>query len=239
LAVTWNPWHGCKKISAGCKNCYVYRIDGRHDKDSSIISKTLNFYLPLKKKRDKSYAIPSNEEVYTCLSSDFFLDEADKWRAEVWEMIRMRNDCHFIIITKRIDRFYACLPGSWGDGYDNVTIGSTIEDQDRADYRFPIFFEVPVKHKMIICEPLLERIDMMKYLGKWVEEVIIGGESGNEARVCDYDWVQDIRRQCQQKGVPFNFKQTGAKFLKDGHLYKISRNMQHSQAQKAGIDLYY
>lgn len=237
MSVTWNPWHGCKKISTGCKNCYVYRIDGRHGKDSSIVDKTLNFNLPIKKKRNGTYVIPYNEEIYTCFSSDFFLDEADQWRSEVWEMIRVRKDCHFFIITKRIDRFKISLPENWGDGYDNVTIGSTVENQDRADYRLPIFYDVPIKHKMIMCEPLLERIDLMKYLGNWVEQVIVGGESGNEARICNYDWVLDIHRQCQQKSIQFHFKQTGAKFLKDGHLYKISRNLQHMQAQKAGIDI--
>jgi len=237
LSVTWNPWHGCKKISTGCKNCYVYRIDGQHGKDSSIVAKTLNFNLPLKKKRNGTYVIPSDEDIYTCFSSDFFLDEADSWRVEVWDMIRMRTDCHFFIITKRIDRFMISLPENWGDGYDNVTIGCTVENQDRADFRLPILHDIPVKHKMIMCEPLLEHIDIMKYLGDWVEQVIVGGESGNEARICDYNWVLDIHRQCQEKGIPFNFKQTGAKFLKDGHLYTISRRLQHIQAQKAGIDI--
>jgi len=236
LTVTWNPWHGCNKLSPGCDNCYVYRIDSRHGKDSSIVDKTLNFNLPLKKKRNGIYAIPTNEEVFTCFSSDFFLDETDKWRAEVWNMIRIRNDCHFFIITKRIDRFKINLPDDWGKGYDNVTIGCTVENQDRADYRLPIFYEVPVKHKMIICEPLLEHIDISKYLGNWAEQVIVGGESGNEARICDYDWVLDIRRQCRQNSIPFHFKQTGAKFLKEGHLYLISRKLQQQQANKAGID---
>jgi len=238
LSVTWNPWHGCKKISAGCKNCYVYRIDGRHGKDSSVVKKTQNFNLPIKRKRNKSFTIPANEEVYTCFSSDFFLDDADEWRNDVWKMIRLRNDCHFIFITKRIDRFNISLPDDWGDGYDNVTIGTTIENQDRADYRLPIFEALPIKHKMIICEPLLEKIDMMKYLENWVELVLVGGESGNEARVCNYDWVLDIQQQCKQKNIPFHFKQTGAKFLKDGHLYKISRKFQFQQAKKAGIDIY-
>lgn len=236
MSVTWNPWHGCKKISEGCRNCYVYRIDDKHGKDSSIVSKTLNFNLPLKKKRNGAYKIPSNEEVYTCFSSDFFLDEADSWRAEAWKMIRERKDCHFLIITKRIDRFTVCLPEDWGEGYDNVTICSTVENQDRADFRLPILRNAPIKHKMIICEPLLEHIDLMKYLGDWVELVFVGGESGSEARVCNYDWVLDIHKQCLQKNIPFKFIQTGAKFFKDGHLYKISRKFQHSQAAKAYLD---
>ncbi|HOY30814.1 MAG TPA: DUF5131 family protein [Bacteroidales bacterium] len=236
MSVTWNPWHGCKKISTGCLNCYVYRIDGRHDKDSSIVRKTLNFDLPVKKKRNGAYKVPLNEQIYTCFSSDFFLDEADAWREEAWAMISERNDCRFFLITKRIDRFTVCLPEDWGEGYDHVTICSTVENQDRVDYRLPIFFAAPIKHKMIVCEPLLERIDLAKYLGDWVEQVIVGGESGNDARICDFDWVLDIQRQCVQHEISFHFKQTGAKFRKDGHLYMINRRFQHSQARKAGID---
>jgi len=237
MSIIWNPWHGCEKISHGCKNCYVYRIDNQHGKDSSVVRKTLNFNLPIKRKRNGDYKVPLYEEIYTCLSSDFFLDSADQWRLEAYKMMRLRKDCHFIIITKRIDRLGINLPDDWEDGYDNVTIGVTVENQDRAEYRLPIFFKAPVKHKMLICEPLLEAVNLAEYLGNWIEIVIAGGESGDEARICNYDWVLGIQNQCRQKNIPFHFKQTGAKFLKGDHLYKINRRYQHSQARKADIDL--
>ena len=66
-------------------------------------------------------------------------------------------------------------------------------------------------------------------------EVTVGCESGNEARVFDYDWVLNIREQCIKAGVPFHFKQTGAHFRKDGKLYNIPRSQQMVQAHKAGI----
>ena len=232
----WNPWHGCHKLSAGCKNCYVYRIDASFDRDASIISKTADFNLPMKKTRKGSYKLTAGETVYTCFSSDFFLDEADKWRVDAWQMIRLRNDLHFFIITKRIDRFWINLPQDWGDGYNNVTICSTCETQDRADYRLPILLSLPIRHKAIICEPLLEHIDLSRWLVPSIEEVVVGGESGKEARICNYDWVVDISAQCIEKNIPFHFKQTGAKFVKDGRLYNIKRHDQFSQAAKAGID---
>ncbi len=238
MSVIWNPWHGCKKISAGCEHCYVYRIDSRHDKDSSVVKKTLNFDLPVKKKRNGDYKVVPGEEVYTCFSSDFFLDEGDQWRKEAWRMIKERSDCSFFFITKRIDRFNICLPVDWGEGYDHVSIGVTVENQDRADYRLPIFQDLPIKHKTIICEPLLENIDFAEYLGDWVDGVVVGGESGSDARICDYNWVLDIRRQCMLKNVAFHFKQTGARFRKEGRLYLVNRKFQHSQAQKAGIDFH-
>ena len=236
MASIWNPWHGCHKLSAGCKHCYVYRGDARRGIDSTIVTQTKNFDVPIRKKRNGEYKIASGTEVATCFTSDFFVEDADQWRAEAWSMIKERSDLNFLMITKRIDRLHIGLPDDWGDGYDNVTICCTVENQDRADYRLPIYKEAPIKHKIIICEPILERIDLEPYFGSWVEQVVVGGESGNEARVCDFDWVMDIRKLCVENDVSFWFKQTGAKFVKDGQLYNIRRHFQHSQARKAGIN---
>ena len=168
--------------------------------------------------------------------SPYLIEDVDEWRAEAWEMMRIRQDLHFMFITKRIDRLQQCLPPDWGDGYDNVTICCTMENQDRVDYRLPIYKESPIKHKIIICEPLLSQIDFRGELEGWVEQVVAGGESGKEARVCNYDWVLDIRRQCVEAHVGFWFKQTGSYLLKDGHEYKVARQFQHSQARKAELN---
>jgi len=232
----WNLWHGCHKLSEGCRYCYVYRFDTKHEIDPTIVRKTKNFDLPLQKKRNGQYKIPSGTQMYTCFTSDFFVEEADRWRSEAWEMIRERNDLTFLMITKRIDRLKDSLPDDWGDGYEHVTICCTIENQDRADYRLPIYKAAPIRHKILICEPLLGRIDLRPYdIGSWVEQVVAGGESGNEARPCHYDWILEIREVCLENNVSFWFKQTGAKFVKDGRLYNIRRQLQHSQAKKSGI----
>jgi len=233
----WNPWHGCHKLSAGCMHCYVYRGDSKRGVDSSIVSKTKNFDLPVQKKRNGEYKIPPETMVYTCFTSDFFLEEADQWRVEAWEMIRLRSDLNFMIITKRIDRLYESLPENWGEGYDNVIICCTVENQDRADYRLPIYKVAPIKHKIIICEPLLERIDLSSYdIGSWVEQIVVGGESGYDARSCDFEWIMKLQNLCVEQNISFWFKQTGAKFVKDGKLYLIKRQLQHSQARRAGIN---
>jgi protein gp37 len=236
---TWNPWHGCHKISTGCQNCYVYRIDAKYESDSSIVKKTAAFNLPVKRNRAGQYKLQDDDVIYTCFTSDFFLHDADEWRAEIWRMIRERSDLQFLIITKRIDRFHVGLPEDWGVGYDNVCICSTVENQDRADYRLPILLREPIRHKMIICEPLLERVDLSPYLTPEIEKVVAGGESGITARICDYDWILSLRDQCRNAGVAFHFKQTGALFEKDGKVYRIPRKYQHTQARKAGIDLTY
>ena len=234
----WNPWHGCTKISPGCRYCYVYRQDEMYGAEiaSSFCRKTGNFNLPVKKRRDGNYKIPSGKIIFTCFTSDFLLKDADDWRQECWEMIRLRSDCMFYFFTKRIDRLEKCVPQDWGSGYDNVMVGCTVENQEMADYRLPIFQRLPIKHKSIIAAPLLENINISEYLRGEIEEVSAGGESGVNARVCDYNWILNLREQCVEKDIPFCFHQTGAHFMKDGKMYRVKRRFQLAQAKKAGID---
>lgn len=234
----WNPWHGCIKISPGCNHCYVYRRDAEFGKDTSKVHKTSKFDLPIQKNRRKEYKLqPEEEPVYTCMTSDFFIKDADEWRKEAWAMIRERSDLHFVIVTKRIHRFRVSLPEDWGDGYENVTITCTAENQSRADDRIPVLLELPIRHRMIIHEPMLEQIHIEQYLatGK-IEQVVCGGESGEDARECDFAWVLDTMNQCVAHDVPFRFKQTGALFKKGDRVYHIERKDQMIQAKKAGID---
>ena len=235
---TWNPWHGCTKISPGCMHCYVYRIDAAHrnEQASSRCRKTAAFSLPVKKDRSGVYKIVPGTRVYTCFTSDFFLPEADEWRPEAWRMIRERSDCTFLFYTKRIERLADHIPSDWGEGYENVIVGCTVENQAMAEKRLPVFLQAPIRHRIIGVEPMLERVLIGEYLGPEIEMVSVGGESGPEARVCDYDWVLDMRRQCVETNVAFGFHQTGANFRKEGRIYRIDRRLQASQAKKAGID---
>ena len=231
----WNPWHGCRRYSEGCKNCYVYRRDESVGKDPSVVQKNAGFNLPIAKNRRGEYKIHSGSLLYTCMTSDFFVEEADAWREEIWNMMRLRPDVDFMIITKRIVRFPECIPADWGEGYPNVFFCCTIENQRQWDMRYPVFLGLPMAKKFIACEPLLSDIDM-GMLDRSIQQVLVGGESGRDARICDYHWVLHIRSQCVERGVPFYFKQTGARFLKDGKLYRIERRLQHAQARKAGIN---
>lgn len=232
----WNPWHGCRKISSGCQNCYVYRLDARYGRDASLVSRTQNFNLPVRRKRSGEYTGPAGTLFYTCFTSDFLLDLGDEWRVDAWKMIRERDDCRFLFITKRIERFTVNLPLDWGEGYDNVTVCVTCENQETADRRLPIFKALPIKRRIFIHEPLLNPIDISRYLDSSIEEVVVGGESGTNARICRYEWVLDIRDQCIAKNVPFTFKQTGANFCRESKCYRIARSKQHSQARKADIN---
>ncbi len=232
----WNPWHGCHRISEGCRHCYVFRMDKQYGREPDEVRQNKDFDLPVRKKQDGSYKIHAGETVDTCFTSDFFLEDADPWRAAAWRMIAQRRDLRFFMITKRIHRLPECLPPDWGDGYPHVTICCTVENQDRADFRLPLYKAAPICHKQLVCSPLLEKIDLSDYLGDWVECLTVGGESGPQARLCRYDWVLDLRRQCALRGIPFRFMQTGALFERDGRVYRIPRKFQHSQARKAGLN---
>ena len=235
----WNPWHGCHKISAGCKNCYVYREDAARGSaiPTSEVHKTSSFNLPIKRDRQKNWKFPAGTHFWLCFTSDLLIEEADEWRQEIWDIIRQRPDCSFTFLTKRIDRLSVCLPTDWGEGYDNVFIGCTTENQDRADYRLPIFLSLPIKHRLIIMEPMLEQVNLRDYLtAALIEGISVGGESGKYARPLNFDWVLDIRNQCREAGIPFSFHQTGSYLIKDSRQYHIPREHQHTQAHKAGLD---
>lgn len=230
----WNPWHGCHKCSPGCLHCYVYYLDKLRDKDASIVAKSkTNFYLPVQKDRKGKYKIPSNTELATCFTSDFFLEEADEWRQKAWEIIKERADIKFLIPTKRIDRFAKCIPDDWKEGYENVCIAVSCETQQKADERLPIFLNSKIKHRYIFASPLLENIDFSFYLKQnKIELVSVGGESYEGARVCDFDWVRNIKKTCDRYHVAFSFHQTGSNFRKDGKIYKINHNKEYEQAKK-------
>lgn len=233
--VVWNPWHGCHKYSEGCRFCYIHKGDSKRGVDTNNIVKTEKFTAPIEKNNKGEYKIKSGQLVYLCFTSDFLLPDADDWRADCWQMIKERSDLHFIFLTKRIERFASCIPEDWGDGYENVTVGCTIEKQEMADVRLPIFNNLPIRHKNIICQPLIEQINIAKYL-KDIELVVVGGESDYQARPLDYDWVLDLRQQCINANTRFEFRQCGTYFIKDGKQYTLNVRQLCSQARKAGID---
>ncbi len=233
----WNPWHGCKKKSEGCENCYMYYLDRQRDRDGGDIYKVKgDFDLPMKRDRDGFYKIRSGSRIVVCATSDFFLEEADEWRGEAWEMMRQRNDVEFVLFTKRPERIRRCLPDGWRTGWKNITISVTCENQRRTDERMPILIDAPVVHKEVMCTPLLSEIQMGKYLDSGeIEHVSSGGENYEGARPTRYEWHLSLYRQCSERGIPFEFFDTGAKFIKDGRMYSIPYSLRREQALKSGL----
>lgn len=232
----YNPWRGCKRYSEGCLHCYIHAGDYKRNIDTSNIIQTKDFYKPILRNKDGSYKMKGGL-VYLCFSSDFFLEEADIWRDEVWKMIKERSDCTFLFLTKRIERIDSCLPKDIDKGYDNVIIYCTCENQRTVDIRLPYLKQAPFLHKGIALQPLIEKVDIEKYLDETIKEVLVGGEENKNARALDYDWVLNIRQQCIRKNVNFTFRQLGTHFIKDGKVYNLKRKDLMSQARKANIDI--
>ena len=230
----WNPWRGCRKCSEGCLHCYIHKGDAKRGVNTAEIVRTKDFSKPVGKKKNGEYKMKPGM-VYMCFSTDFLIEEADEWRGACWQMIRERQDCTFLFLTKRIDRFMNCIPEDWGSGYENVVVCCTVENQKNADRKLRIFRDLPIRHKCITAQPLIEAIQIEEYLDD-IELVVVGGESDRDARPLDYAWVLDIREQCVRKGVSFEFRQCGTHFIKDGKLYKLQTRELCSQARKADIN---
>ncbi|MEG0469391.1 MAG: DUF5131 family protein [Longicatena sp.] len=233
--MNWEPWSGCYKISEGCSNCYFYGPNAKRYGQNKI-EKTDKFNWPIRMNAKGEYNIKGDKILATCFATDFFLPEADEWRKEAWAMIKERQDIEFLILTKRIDRFLVSLPEDWGTGYENVNIGCTVENQETADYRLPLFLSYPIKRRFIACAPLLESIDLTPYL-HGVEHVSAGGETGRDVRVCDYDWVLNIREQCIKANVTFWFKNTGSQFRRNGSIEKVNPFKQTGLAKELDINI--
>lgn len=235
----WNPWHGCKKVSEGCKNCYMYALDGYRESDGSKIYKVKdNFDYPLHKDRKGNYKIKSGEKIRVCMTSDFFLEEADEWRQDAFEIMRQRSDVIFFLLTKRPQRVKECLPSWWGDGLENVFFNVTCENQKRADERIPIMFSLPFKHKGIMVAPFIGEVNIEKYLSQnIIEQVIAGGENYNGARPLKYEWVKELSDECKKYDTTFAFIETGNIFEKDGKFYRIrSKSLQSKLAYRTRLE---
>lgn len=235
--IIWNPWHGCHKISEGCQHCYMYFLDRKRGIDTSKIYRTENFNLPVQRRRDGRFKLPSWMQLYVGLSTDFFVEEADEWRDEAWHIMRQRPDIIFRLLTKRAERIEKCLPKDWGDGYENVLLQVTTENQRRADERLSILLDIPAKHKGFMAAPLIGDVDAEKFLATGqFEEVLCGGENYDGARPCNYDWVKKLSDQCRKYDVTFDFIETGTVFIKDGKRYNIpDKRTQSLQAFKSEL----
>ncbi|MBQ8641670.1 MAG: DUF5131 family protein [Clostridia bacterium] len=235
----WNPWHGCIKCSEGCEHCYMYFLDKMRDKNGREIYRTGNFQYPVTKEKSGGYRVKSGEMLRVCMTSDFFLEEADLWRPEAWDIIRSRPDVTFFLLTKRPQRVEKCLPPDWGEGWENVFFNVSCENDRRAKERIPYLLSLPFRHKGIMCAPFIGPVDMEPWLelaDGAVEQVVCGGENYDGARVCDFGWVRALYDSCVRHNVTFCFIETGTMFRKDGRLYRIpDKTVQAKMARKSGM----
>lgn len=212
---TWNPWVGCHKISPGCKFCYAERWMKRGGDQFQSIQRTSEktFHSPLIWKERK--------RIFTCSLSDFFIDEADKWRDEAWEIIRATPGHTYQILTKRPERILKLLPASWSQRFNHVCIGISAEDQRTLRQRAKDFDNVRSSVRFLSLEPLLASVSSeLKPLVEDFDWVIVGGESGGRGkrRTANLDWIGGVINVCQDQGIPVFVKQLGSGLAERMHL---------------------
>jgi protein gp37 len=189
---TINFWHGCQKVSEGCKYCYMFRDKEKYGQVGSEVKRTqaktiARILLDLHKQRAERIKAGNFEplKIFTCSWSDFFLDVPFEWLEAAWDIIRKNKEFVWIILTKRPERIPDCLPLDWGEGYKNVWLLVSTENQQRFDERVALLLKVPAKVRGVSMEPLLGRIDISKRVQD-LDWIIIGGESGNDTGIWKY-----------------------------------------------------
>ena len=145
--------------------------------------------------------------MFVCSHSDWFIDEADFWRPEAWEIIRKCPSIIFQILTKRPERIGDHLPSDWGEGYPNVWLGVSVELQQYAK-RMKILREIPCALRFVSAEPQLGSITWELNGFGWF---IDGGESdpSDRPRPAKPEWFFSNREQCLAAGIPYFHKQNG------------------------------
>jgi protein gp37 len=220
---TVNFWTGCTKVSEGCKYCYMYRDKERYGQDPTKIVRTAptTFNAALKWKEPK--------KIFTNSWSDFFVEEADEWRDDAWDVIRKTPQHTWQILTKRPERISGNLPDDWGEGFENVWLGVSVEMQ-KYFHRAYILSQVAAKTRFISAEPLLEGLDVLQEIdGRLVIDdidwIILGGESGNDKgkyryRECRENWfkriIDDVKTEAPHISV--FVKQLGTYLAKQNRL---------------------
>jgi len=217
--VVWEPWEGCSPVSEACQNCYY------NYSQNTRLTKTKDF----NKSRFKK-----NKIVITGFMSDLFHPDTDNWRVSIWEIIRSNPYTTFLLLTKRIERFHVNLPEDWGIGYPNVILGVTVENQKQADLRLSVFNDIVARIKYISCSPLLEKINIEAYL-KDIHYVSVAGEVAKRGRLLDFDWVLDLKNQCDAVGTDMFFKDTGSLIRIDDTVKKVNPMFQRRLAKELSM----
>lgn len=225
---TWNPTTGCDRVSPGCDHCYALTLakrlkamgNVRYQRDGNPRTSGPGFGLTIHEdKLVEPYRWRKPRRVFVNSMSDLFhASVPTDFIHRVFEVMADVPQHHFQILTKRPRRMLTVV-NSWYEKSDrsilpNVWLGTSVEDQKWADKRMPLLRDVPAAVRFLSCEPLLGPIHLHDL--RSIDWVIVGGESGWEARSMEEAWVRGLRDQCRAAGVAFFFKQWGGRTPKAG-----------------------
>ena len=236
---TFNPWLGCHHVSPGCDHCYAEAWAKR----SGLVqwgpnaarrrSADANWKKPIEWNAQAD-AEGVRRRVFCASLADVFDDRIPpRWHQDLWLLISQTKHLDWLLLTKRPQNIQGLLPDDWGEGYPNVWLGCSAENQQRLALVGRYLQAIPAAVRFLSCEPLLEEIDIEPYLrcedcgysrsdmalhmdhhlcrypDRVLDWVIVGGESGPGARPMNPSWARIIVNACEEAGTPVFFKQWG------------------------------
>jgi protein gp37 len=213
---THNHWIGCTQIRPGCDHCYARRdfeqrkhmVEWGPGKPRRLTSKA-NRLRPLVW-NDEARLRAIRYRVFTSSLSDVFDPEVpDEWRMDLFLLIRRTPHLQWMILTKRVTEMQAWFAGfpdpDWP--WPHVSLGATIETAAWS-HQGAILAEIPAARRFVSMEPLLGEVDCSPWIAD-VDEVIVGGENGRDARPMFPFWARQARDRTVAAGKTFIFKQWG------------------------------
>lgn len=246
---TFNPWWGCQRVSPGCEHCYAetfakrvgLKVWGPSSSSERRFFGDKHWREPLKwnaaAEREGRRA-----RVFCASMADVFEERADlvDHRARLFRLIEATTRLDWLLLTKRPENIRRLAAEcSWGNVWpENVWIGTTCEDQARANARIPHLLQVPAAVRFVSYEPALgpvdftsitsslgpngeeyfdalscdvDAVDDVRFGGAVVDWIIVGGESGGKARPFDLEWARSVIEQGRAAGTAVFVKQLGAR----------------------------
>ncbi len=217
---TFNPWWGCVKVSPGCTHCYADTFAKR------VGQKVWGADSPRRFFGDKHWDEPlkwdaaakkagERRRVFCASMADVFeaRDDLVEPRLRLWSLIERTPNLDWLLLTKRPENIA-------GHRYPtaNVWLGTTCEDQRRADERIPRLLAAPAAVHFLSVEPLIERVDVLGPRARGadtnvagIDWIIVGGESGHGARPLELWWIRSLIAQGRDLGAAVFVKQLGAR----------------------------
>lgn len=259
---TFNPWRGCEKVSPGCANCYAEATSKRNPKvlgewgpNGRRVIAAEGYWKKPEAWDGAAKRAGERHRVFCASLADVFegRPELVKPRGRLLKLIKLTPNLDWLLLTKRpqdVLRLVEEVRDSGGEGREiasswcngcppsNLWLGTSVEDQERADERIPWLLKAPAAIRFLSCEPLLGPLNLKGFLrpktGDYgeclrcgfmdmtlgharlctgvIDWVIVGGESGRQARPCRRAWIEGLMHDCEAAGAACFVKQLGAAF---------------------------